>query len=415
MVRKGHKMHYLFFLSLLFFFTPPNSYASNPSQGAKAAAMGTAVVAIADDPSAIAHNPAGLVNLRGTHLYNGMTALTIKSMFENPRGQSEKTQFQVFMPFHLYLCSDLGIEKMAFGLGIFSPFGIGGRRWPDTGLTRYVSTDSFIGTININPAFAWSPFSGFSLGLGIDYIYANSKSKRKMDQSFLGGPDGRFKFEGNGGGWGFNLGLLYKVSEKVSVGATYRSRVNVPLDGEITLKDIASPLQPLFGGSRFKTDAETTIHFPANITAGVAYHPTKRWTLGFDVEWMDWSRFAKSRLDIEREVPAAGFTGGSMDLGWGTQWLIKFGVEHALSEKTFLRGGYVYGKSPVPERTLSPDNPDSDQHNLAFGFGYKGKKYVFDLYYNATFYPERKVTNPILSGKYESLIHAVGFSLGYRF
>jgi len=75
----------------------------------------------------------------------------------------------------------------------------------DTGLTRYVSTDSFIGTININPAFAWSPFSGFSIGLGIDYIYANSKSKRKVDQFFLGDPDGRFKFKGDGGGWEFNL------------------------------------------------------------------------------------------------------------------------------------------------------------------------------------------------------------------
>jgi len=99
----------------------------------------------------------------------------------------------------------------------------------------------------------------------------------------------------------FNLGLLYKVSGKVSVGAASRSRVNVPLDGEITLKDIASPLQPLFGESRFKTDADTTLHFPAHITVGVAYRSTKRWTLGFDVEWMDWSNFAKSRLDIERE------------------------------------------------------------------------------------------------------------------
>jgi len=114
-------------------------------------------------------------------------------------------------------------------------------------------------------------------------------------------------------------------------------------------------------------------------------------------------------------VPVAEFTDVSTDLRWGSQWLIKFGIEHLLNEKWALRGGYVYGKSLVPEQTLSSDNTDSDQHNLAFGFGYKGKKYVFDLYYNATSYPERKVTNPILSGKYESLIHTIGFSLGYRF
>jgi len=86
-------MLWLFFLLLMALFVPPNSYGSNSAQGVKAAAMGTTVVAIADDPSAIAHNLAELVNLRGTHFYNGMTALTIKSIFENPRGQSERTQF----------------------------------------------------------------------------------------------------------------------------------------------------------------------------------------------------------------------------------------------------------------------------------------------------------------------------------
>ncbi len=408
-------MLYLFFLLFTALLVLPNSHASNPTQGAKAAAMGTAVVAIADAPSAIAHNPAGLANLRGTYLYNGMTALSIKSTFENPTGQSEKTLFQIFLPFHLYLCSDLGVKNMTLGLGIFSPFGIGGRKWPDTGLTRFASTDSFIGTINLNPTLAWSPFLGISIGFGMDYIYARSKSKRKIDQSFLGGPDGRFQFKGCGGGWGFNLGVLYAVSDKISLGAAYRSRVNVKQEGEIILKDIALPLQPLCGGSRFKTDAETTIHFPANVTAGVAYRPTKKWTLGFDVEYLDWSRFAKSRLDIEREVVAAGFTDISTDLRWGSQWLFKFGIEHLLTEKWALRGGYVYGKTPVPERTLSSDNPDSDQYNLGLGFGYKGIKYVFDLYYNATLYANRKVTNPILSGKYESLIHAIGFSLGCRF
>ena len=403
------------FIVIILFSIPMTSLGSNPTQGAKAAAMGTAFVATADDPSAISHNPAGLANLRGSYVYGGITALSIKSTYENPQNQSEKTEFQVFWPFHLYICSDLGVENMTFGLGVFSPFGIGGRKWHDTGLTRYASTDSFIGTFNVNPTFAWSPFSGFSIGLGVDYIYANSKSKRKIDQSFLGASDGRFEFKGDGGGWGFNLGLLYFVSEKVSLGAAYRSPVNARQEGTITLKDIAPILQPLFGGSRFKTNAEMTIHFPANITAGVAFRPTKRWTLDFDVEWINWSRFSKSHLDIEREVPAAGFTNVSTDLKWGSQWLIKLGVEHMLSEKLSLRGGYVYGKSPVPERTLSPDNPDSDQHNLAVGFGYKNNKYFIDLYYNATYYVDRKVTNPILSGKYENFIHALGISLGYRF
>jgi long-subunit fatty acid transport protein len=57
----------------------------------------------------------------------------------------------------------------------------------------------------------------------------------------------------------------------------------------------------------------------------------------------------------------------------------------------------IRSKSPVPDRTLSPDNPDSDQHNLAIGFGYKTGKFVIDLFYNIGIFVDRKVTNPILS------------------
>lgn len=396
-------------------FIPLESLASNPTQGAKAAAMGTAVVAIADDPSAVAHNPAGLANVKGTRIYGGATALTIRSTFENPQGMFEKTSFQIFVPPHLYICSDLGFENMAFGLGIFSPFGIGGRKWDEAGLTRYVSSESFTGTLDVNPSFSWSPFPGFSVGLGLDYIYVFSESKRKIDQPFPGASDGDFKFKGNGDGWGFNVGALYAISERMSFGAAFRSRVKARQKGSITLDNIAPVLQPLFGGSRFETYAETAVYFPATVSAGVAFRPAREWTLAFDVEWKDWSRFSRSRLDLQREIPEVGLTDLPLDLRWGSQWLIKFGVEYRLSEKLSLRGGYVYGRSPVPEETLSPDNPDADQHNLALGFGYGSRKYIVDFFYNATLYADRTVTNPILSGKYENFTHALGLSLGYRF
>ena len=133
---------------------PTDAWATNPGHGARAAAMGTAFVAIADDPSAIVHNPAGLTLLRGTHVYGGGSALTLTSTYERPQGQSERTHFRVYFPPHQFLMSDFGLEKVVFGLGVYSPFGIGGRTWSDDGLTRYVSTQSLVGTFPVNPTFA---------------------------------------------------------------------------------------------------------------------------------------------------------------------------------------------------------------------------------------------------------------------
>jgi len=44
------------------------SMAGTPIHGAKAAGMSTAFIGLADDPSAIFHNPAGITQLEGTRV-----------------------------------------------------------------------------------------------------------------------------------------------------------------------------------------------------------------------------------------------------------------------------------------------------------------------------------------------------------
>jgi hypothetical protein len=38
-------------------------------------------------------------------------------------------------------------------------------------------------------------------------------------------------------------------------------------------------MQPLFDGVVFETDAETTLHFPGNISLGIALRPSEKWTI----------------------------------------------------------------------------------------------------------------------------------------
>ena len=95
---------------------PTVSLAGGPIHGAKAAAMGTAFVAVADDPSAILHNPAGLANLKGTNLYGGGIAVILSSEYKSPEGGRERTSFQVFFPPHFYISTDLGTNSLGLGL-----------------------------------------------------------------------------------------------------------------------------------------------------------------------------------------------------------------------------------------------------------------------------------------------------------
>ena len=301
--------------------------------------------------------------------------------YKSPSGASEETDFKVFFPPHIYISSDLDMENMVVGLGIFSPFGIGGRYWSKRGPTRYISTESTIATISVNPTLAWQVTPKLSVGLGVYYLHSLNTAEKMVDQSMFGAGDGKFKLDADGGGWGYNLGILMAPVEKLSFGFAFRSKVTVDQEGDAELKNIAPALQPFFGGSKFKTDVDTNLDFPEIVSFGIAYKPTARLTLGFDVEWLKWSRFDRQTLDFKHEVPSAGFSDILIDLDWDDQWLIKFGLEYDLNENFAIRAGYTFVETAVPERTLSPANPDADAHNFSIGFGYKTGKWIVDGFY----------------------------------
>jgi len=393
---------------------PGASLAGNALEGAKGAAMG-AFTAVADDPSAIAHNPAGIVQLQGTNLYNGVSVVNVTSEYESPEGDSEATFFQLFFPPHAYLTTDFGCENLAFGLGVYSPFGIGGRKWSSSGLTRYVSTEGVIATINLNPTVAWRVCPQLALGAGLNILWSSNYMRQMVNQSPLAFGDAELKFKGSGIGIGGNVGLRLFPGEKFSLGFTYRSRIRVKQTGTLTLENIAPVLQPLFCGSDFSTDASVVMEFPHTFTWGLAYRPTPRLTLALEVDWLLWSVMDRTTLHLAHEVPAAEFTDFGLNFDWQDSLVIMAGMDYRVNECFSLRGGYVYQQAMVPEPTLNPGNPDSDIHFITMGFGYRPGKWGIDAFYAIGFHVDRQVDNAILSGKYNSLSHLGGLSVGHRF
>jgi long-chain fatty acid transport protein len=394
---------------------PEISTAGNPMEGSKAAAMGAAFVAVADDPSTIAHNPAGLMNLKGTIIYGGVTALSLSTDFQIISGASEETRNQVFFPPHFYISSDFNMTDTSFGVGVYSPFGIGGRKWSEQGLTRYAATDSYTATTCVNPVLAWKIHPRVSIGFGAFYLGEKSTSEKMLNQSALGAGDAKMSLNGQGGGWGYNLGLLLSPGETFSIGIAYRSGVRVEESTVLYLENIAPALQPTFGGSTFRTDADTVVHFPAVVNIGMAWRPVKPLILSFDAEWTGWSSFDRMDVHLRNEVPQAGITSTTTRLDWKDVWVFKFGVEYQVTDRIALRTGYAYIQNPVPESTLNPGAPEADRHEIPVGFGYKIRGVTLDTFYMVDIYKKRQVQNSTLSGEYGGIAHMIGMSMGYRF
>ncbi len=381
-------------------------------QGSKALGMADAFVATADDPSAVYFNPAGLAGLKDPSLYLGASALIPESKYKNASGAEEETNGAVFVPPYFYLAYPSG--NIAFGLGVFVPFGLG-TKWSDVGLTRYQATESEIDTINVNPAVAVRVQPWLLLGAGANYMRSTANLEKMADQSLVGGTDSTSRLEGDGDGWGYNIGMIFIPDESLRFGLSYRSTIEVEYTGSASLDNIAPALQPVFGGASFSTDASTSIEFPATFTAGAAYMPTEKVTLELDFEKTYWSSYESLDIDLENEVPTAGFVDTKEPKEWRDIWAIRAGFEYRTAERVAVRGGHVFQNNPVPGHTIDPRLPDADQHNLSLGIGYSTAHLTIDAAYMFAYFEDRDVQNNILSGEYQTSGHSAGLSVGYRF
>jgi long-chain fatty acid transport protein len=392
------------------------SALAGPILGARSAAMGCAFTAVDSDPSAIAHNPAGIINAKDSQLYLGVSAVMFSTRYQNSEGQSQSTRFQVFYPPHLFLSQEIGRKDVVIGLGLYSPFGIGGRSWREGGLTRYISTENTIATYSLNPAIAWKMFPWLAVGLSPNCMIMQNDSERMIDQSSLAWSDARLSLEVDGVGYGYILGVLIMPVKNLSVGIFYRSKVRVDQEGTATLENIAPALQGLFGGSRFETRAKTSIDFPWIRGVGIAWRPSQKLLLTMDLEQYGWSSFDMQEIDFITEIPQAEFTDTSILLEWEDSWVLDLGIELDLNKKFTIRAGYSFIQNFVPEMTFSPANPNDDQHAFSIGLGYHPRdNLVIDVFYVIDYFLSRDIKNDILSGTYDNICHFSGMSLGYSF
>jgi long-chain fatty acid transport protein len=279
-------------------------------QGARAMGFAGAYTALADDPSAMFHNVAGIGFLKGTQVQLGVTAIHPTSSFvgDNPfpgAGVSEKQDVGILPPPHFYITHQLG-QKAVVGLGVDVPFGLR-TEWenPSRYSGRYLSTRADLGGplgagLAVNPSIAWKLADRLSVGGGIDFRFSRVELNRYVPtvnpftQTVVdvAAVDLKSKVAH---GVGFNLGVLGKVTENLSFGLTYRHKVKVDYTGTADFALLSTGNAQLDGlvAKRLPSGAigvTTAIEFPSFVTSGVAYR-WNTWTFSGDVNWYQWSSF----------------------------------------------------------------------------------------------------------------------------
>jgi long-chain fatty acid transport protein len=456
-MKKGWIASWFGVLSLV--LVPGLAFASGfaiNEQGAKAVAMGGAFVAQADDPTAVYYNPAGILQLEGTQVSVGMSPIMPHAKFKTDgnranlpppvlsnwggpaAGDTTSIKDVTFWIPNAYVSQKLN-DRFAFGFGAFSNFGLA-TEWNDDWEGRFITggTRADITTLSLNPVIAFKPAERLSLAVGpvLQYVEIELKNKVPNVLGFPLGPIGPpiigpgavpeagVKLTGDDWDWGWNVALLYRITDSLKFGATYRSEIG----HSITQGDIK--FSPGGVNGYTNTTGSANLKLPAIGYLGLAWSP-KPLTVEFDLQYTDWGSFNKLEVDFDRPIGIPGTpayqTGLSRDEDWKAVWAYRIGVQYSVTDWLDLRAGYIYDPSPIPSKTLSPLLPSGDRRLYCVGFGVHHENFAFDFAYNYLDDESRDFNNevgdapnvpgvPRMTGKFEDVdAHIFAINLSYAF
>jgi len=99
---------------------------------------------------------------------------------------------------------------------------------------------------------------------------------------------------------------------------------------------------------------------------------------------------------------------------------IAAGLEKRFGDSFALRGGYLYDRSPVVEKSVGPLFPDANRHSATVGMSMRAGNKEFTLFYEAMQFVNRHTNvegnlDQGTNGEYRNFAHLAGAGLRFIF
>jgi long-chain fatty acid transport protein len=373
--------------------------------GPRGSAMGTAFAGLADDPTAIFYNPAGVALLeRDRGLSVTVRYSTTDLKFEYPEGRTSAsgntggtaTLVGVIPDIFYYQQFPTKLGKISAGLGIYIPYGGLAGSWDRE--VFGVAMDQMMAIASLTPSFSWAITPKVAVGAGMNVYFSFMRSKLTFDKIPVGSflpdlaevlPYVPLKFRQDSYAYGFslgyNVGVLYKPSDWLSLGFTVRSGSKIKIDGPADLYVYLKDPLTVF----LESDMTTEFTLPYLFVWGIALKPMPNLILVGDLQLNPWSTLDEIKVTFDRfHLSQASKT--------GYEDTVKFmvGAEYSFKKHFSVRLGYMYTPKNIKDpQYLSYQSWDTDVHNVSFGFGYKWTN--FSAHFLAMISPGTWTTKPL--------------------
>lgn len=378
-------------------------------------ALGGATVGRADDPAALASNPAGITQLDGIQVMAGVMPIKPLMTVVADGVSTDSDDDALFFPPHFYATWKVN-DRYSIGLATFSRFGLG-TKFDENWKGRYNSYEAVLESMSINPNVAVKVTDKLSAAFGVEAMYLNINLKKKIP---LGSVDGDSNLEADGFGYGFNMALHYQPCDYAKLGLTYRSPVTMKVTGDADFSNIPTGV-PYFSD----TSAKGVVTLPDSFSFGLAVYPMDKLSVEVGTTYTLWSKYDELTIDFGDPIlPSATPDQLSSPKNWNDVWRFNVGVEYAALDWLDLRLGYVFDQSPVPDGTIDYLLPDSDRHLFSGGLGFHKDNWALDMSYSYLMFEDRDIEgrkdslgrDEVFDGKVKDAhAHIAGLSFTYKF
>lgn len=371
-----------------------------PESSINGTALSAAYVANAHGADSAYYNPAAMVYNDDANLFEAdMTYIGLSSIdFDGTSDYSSKKENFLVPTLH-FTSKKLGDSGARVGLSVVVPAGLS-KRW-DHSTPKATAEEFTLQTVEINPSIAVPLSDSVSLGVGFRMISTSGVVKSSAAVSR--------DMEGNAIDYGYNIALLYKPTQGLNLAATYRSNIDLSVEGNAKL----------YSGSTlaYNGDVSVSVPVPAALNLAASYTFGHGTTVEAVFERTMWSAY--DYLDFNYPVSIGGlapYFDAPVRKNWENTNTYRLGLTQTYDKWTAM-AGVAYDETPVPEATLGYELPDSDAWIVSLGGRYQlNDRWNIGLAGLVDLKQSREVHNTSINGEFSNArAYLVTAGIEYRF
>ena len=282
-------------------------------------------------------------------------------------------------------------DNLAVGVSFYTPYGSGinwGDNWPGAVLNQSVALKSF----TLQPTVAWKIIPGLSIGAGAMITWGNVDLNKGLvtptslnamltamgvDYSFSDTP-ASINLTGKAATTvGFNVGAMWDIDSRWTVGVSYRSKMNLKVKcGDASLRyanEIARGLLQERLNVLNQANFTAEMPAPAILNFGLAYKPVDRLQLAADAQLTFWNVYRTLEINFLSETLSA--YNQTLTKDYHNSWTFRVGAQYSLTHRLDLRAGVMIDTTPVNSVHYNPETPGMTKIEPSVGLSFSPVKY----------------------------------------